>query len=238
MSLLSIVQSFCGINALAVPLTVVGSTDTTVKQLWAILNELLEDMTDESNWQAFTYQCTWTLIAAEDQGSIYDIASAGFLWAHNETFFDRTLTRPLYGPVTDVEWQELKALPNPGPWYKYRFRQDHLLINPTPTTPFSLIAFEYASNEAVLSSLGVPKVQFTADDDTSILPEKIIKRGLQYRWKQIKGLPYQADEVAYYKLLNNAIARDGTKRVYNLGQTIQYSVAPGIFVPSGNWPIP
>lgn len=240
MSLLTIVQEHCRIHALAIPSTVVSSQDTTIKQVWGILNSLIEDVVDESKWQAFTREAIWTLIPGEDQGSIDAILgpNSGFLWFHNETFYDRTLRRPLYGPVSDEEWQALKAIPNPGPWYKYRIRNNHLLINPAPTAGnLSTIAFEYACDCGVLAADGTRKSTFTLDDDTSVLPERILKKGLSYRWKQLKSLPYQADETRYFDMLNNYIARDGTKRTVNLDNRIPMSLSPGIFVPSGNWPV-
>lgn len=104
-------------------------------------------------------------------------------------------------------------------------------------SPFSLIAFEYASSYGVKAADNTLKSAFTADTDTFILPEKILKKGLSFRWKQVKGLNYQADEEAYYKLLNNAIARDATKRPMNMADNVPMSLQPGIFVPSGNWPV-
>lgn len=236
MSLLTIIQNHCQKNTLAVPSTVIGNADTTIVQLLALLNELVEEMVDESQFQAFTREALFTLIPGEDQGSIFAIADEGFLWAHNKTFYDRTLRRPLYGPVTDVEWQQLKALVNPGPWYKYRIRENHLLINPVPVTPYSQIAFEYASSYGVLGADGTTyKASFTVDTDTFILAEKLLKKGLDFKWKRQKGLQYQADEIDYYKMLNNAIARDATKRPMRMDHEVPMSLRPGVFVPLGNW---
>ena len=231
MSLLTIVQSHCQVHALNVPTSVIGNQDTTVKQLLGLLNELVEDIVDESKFQAFTQEGTWTMIAGEDQGPISTIAPNGFLWFHNETFFDRTLMRPLYGPMTDSEWQQLKALPNAGPFYKYRIRGDRLLVNPAPAAPFSTIGFEYASSWGVKTSGGAYKDSFTLDTDLFVLPEKVIKRGLRFKWKQIKGLPYQADEESYYGMLNNYIARDATKRAYNMAEPTSQDLKPGVLVP-------
>lgn len=239
MSLLTVVQRFCQVNGLASPNIVVSSQDSAVQQYLGICNELLDTMIDESKFQAFQKQGTWTLIADEDQGPIPTIAPNGFLWFNNGTFYDRTLRRPLYGPIEDDEWQALKAIPNPGPFYKFRVRGNHLLINPVPTTPFSLIAFEYSSCYGVIAADGTTEKQyFTADDDSFVLPEKILQKGLTFRWKQIKGLPYQADETAYYSLLNNYISRNKPRRNYNLADTNNMGIQPGIFVPSGNWPVP
>lgn len=228
MSLLTIVQNVCRINGLPVPGFVVSSSDNTTQQMLGLANELLDSMIDESKFQAFTKQALWTYIADEDQGDLNDICP-GYLWVNNGTFWDRTLLRPVYGPITDVEWQQIKAVPNPGPYYKYRIMGNHLLINPVPTDPLSLIAFEYATSYGVEAADGTPKQYFTEDTDTFLLPERILQRGLSYRWKQVKGLPYQADETAYFSMLNNAIARDATKRIYNLAGKSDLWGRPGFY---------
>jgi|GEM_PF-2365785 len=240
MTLLSIIRDHCQVHALNMPTTVVGSQDTTIKQLWGLMNSLLEEVIDESKWQAFSTEKVWTLVAGEDQGDLdEDICSGlGFLWAYNGTFYDRSQRRPLYGPCSDVEWQQLKAIPNPGPWYKYRIKNNHLLINPAPTVgSLSQIAFEFATKFGVKGNDGTPKDSFTADDDVSVLPERILKKGLAYRWKELKGLPSQNEEDRYFKMLNNFIARDKTARTYDLAEPYEPMMKPGIFVPSGNWPV-
>jgi hypothetical protein len=235
MSLLSVIQSHCRIHGLNYPGSVVASSDYTIQQLYGIVLEVVDEMVNESKFNVISQQALWTLIADEDQGEISTIAPNGYSFAYLETFYDRTLMRPLYGPVTETEWQALKAIPNPGPFYKFRIWQDHLFINPVPATPFSLIAFEYASSWAYKSSTGTVKSTADNDSDIFLFPEIIIRRGLAFRWKQIKGLPYQADEKQYWNLLNNYIARDKVKRRVNISEGTPYDIQPGIFVPSGNW---
>jgi len=235
MSVLSLVQDHCRIHALNIPSIVVSSLDATVQQLFGILNELLDEMVNESKFNVTTEEAIFTSIADEDQGAIQTLAPNGYQFAYFETFFDRTLRRPLYGPLDETEWQQIKALPNPGPFYKFRIRGDHLLINPAPTTPFSTIAFEYASSWAVTDSAGVAKAAVTADTDLFRFPERILRKGLAFYWKRIKGLPYQADETQYYNLLNNYIARDKVKARINVAEGTPATIKPGVFVPSGNW---
>lgn len=237
MTLLTVVQDFCTINGLATTNIVISSPDATVQQLLGVTNDCVELILDQSGFQAYTYEAVFTTLPQEDQGSIYDLGNQGLLSIYSNTLFDRTLRRPLYGPVSAEDWQALKALPNPGPFYKYRIRQDRFLINPVPTVPYSIIAFEYASSFGVKDSLGVPKAVFTADDDTFVLPERLLKRALTFRWKQIKGLPYQSDEAAFYAMLNNYIARDKTKPRIDMAGGNRWQVRPGIFVPSGTWPV-
>lgn len=239
MSLLSIVINHCQVHNLTVPGAVVSNQDTTIRQIFGIMNQLMMSIQDESNFQGYTKEALRVLTAAEDQGAMTAIADGGYLWAHNGTFFNRTLKRALIGPVTDVEWQALKALPTSGTLYKYRIRGGRLLINPIPSTPFSQIAFEYASSYGVITaSTGLAdKALFTADNDDTILPQNIIQAGLAYRWKEVKGFPAQAEKDRYYSLLNNYIARDGTKRIIDTSQCGAKDIRPGIFVPAGSWDI-
>jgi len=233
MTVLSTIVRHCQLHALAIPTAVVGSTDTQVIQLLATLQETLEDMQQESDFQVVTRECVFTAIADEDQGPIEDLGGGlnGYRKANFETFYDRSLMRPLYGPVNDTEWQELKALPNPGPFYKFRIWQGHLYLNPTPSAPLSEIAFEYQTEWAVLSSAGVLKPLITADDDTFVFPENIVRKWMIYRWKQLKGLPYQEDRQRAYDLLNNYISTDKVKRRIDVSGCRPVSMEPGIFVP-------
>ena len=235
MTVLSMIQSVCQLHALAVPTSVIGNTTTTTIQMYAILDEVIEELVKESKFNVTTQEAVFISIAAQDQGAMTTLATKGYTWAYLETFFDRTLRRSLYGPLTETEWQEIQALPNPGPFYKFRIWQDHLWINPAPTTPFSTIAFEYASSWAIKSAGGTLKAAITADTDVCVFPEDILKRGVIARWKQIKGLPYQYDEEKYYALLNNYIARDKVKRRIDLSHPQPVDIRPGVFVPSGNW---
>lgn len=236
MTALSLIQKHCQLNALTVPTSVIGSADTTIVQLLAVLQEQLDELATQSQYNTTTIEATFTAIAAEDQGSIFTLAPSGYQWMITETFFDRTLKRPLYGPLNATEWQEIKALPNPGPFYKFRFRGDHILLNPAPTTPLSSMAFEYVSSWLTVDgSSGARKAAITLDTDTFVFPDNILLKALSYRWKQLKGLPYQADETTFWDLLNNYVARDKAKRRINVSHPVPMDIKPGVFVPSGNW---
>lgn len=235
MSLLSIIQNHCKLHAIGVPSSVIGSTDTNTIQLYAIVNEIVSELVTESNFQVTTQEAIKVLTAVEDQGAMQTLCPLGYQSAIFETFFDRTLRRPLMGPISESEWQGLKALPMAGTLYKFRIKNDHLLINPIPAAPFSTLAWEYMSSWCVTSAAGVLKAAITLDSDLFVFPENIVQKGMMFRWKQIKGLPYQADETKYYNLLNNYIAKDKVKRRVNVADPVNLDIRPGIFVPSGSW---
>ena len=115
MSVLTILQDHCRLHALNVPTAVLGSTDTTVQQLYGILKEVLEEIVVESSFNVIEQEAVFVATATEDQGALTTLAPSGYTAILIGTVFDRTLKRPLNGPLTAVEWQTIKALPNPGP---------------------------------------------------------------------------------------------------------------------------
>lgn len=236
-TVLSIIQSHCLKHALASPTGVIGSTNTQVLQLFEVLKEVLDELVEQSKFNVTNQIATHTLIANEDQGAMATLCPYGYRSAIFETFYDRTLMRPLMGPISESEWEALKALPTAGVLYKFRIKNDRLLLNPVPTTPFSTIAWEYNSSWCTRNASGTLIALPTADTDTFVFPDNILKRGLAFRWKQLKGLPYQADETAFYNLLNNYIAKDKVGRRLNVAEGTPTDVKPGIFVPSNSWPV-
>lgn len=234
MSVLSVIQDHCKMHAISVPSSAVGSTDTGAIQLLAILKEVLEEIVTESKFQVIVQQATFTTAIAEDQGAMTTLAPFGYQFALFETFFDRTQMRPLFGPLDESEWQAAKALPTTGTFYKFRIRQNRLLLNPAPTVTTTTIAFEYMSSYCVTSSIGTLKAAITDDTDLFVFPENIIRKGMMYRWKQIKGLPYQADETKFYYMLNSYIAKDKVKRRINVSGE-PGDIRPGIWIPSNSW---
>lgn len=236
MSLLTVVQSFCQRTGLPVPAFAVGSTDSQVLQIIALANEVVEDLCDRWTWTALEREAIFTTVLGEDQGAITTIAPDGFLRISQETIFNRTLRLPLFGPMTQSQWQALKALPTTGPFYKYRIRAGRLLFMPAGVAG-QTCAFEYASSYAILAIDGTTyRSSFAADTDTFLLDEKLLTAGLRWKWKAEKGLDYAEEFRRYEELANNASGRDGTKpRIDMSGGGNDFR--PGIWVPSGNWNI-
>jgi hypothetical protein len=57
--------------------------------------------------------------------------------------------RPLFGPLTETEWQEVKALPAAGAFYKFRISKIICCLIQFLPRHSALIAFEYMSSWCV-----------------------------------------------------------------------------------------
>lgn len=236
MTLLEIMQEFCVRAGIPKPLVVMASRDEQLLQLVGLAHEVLDDMLTHYVWEALEKEAAWVSLAAENQGVLTALAPYGFLYIKNETIWDRTDQRPVYGPLYAAEWQADKALVSTGPFYSYRIRGGVLKFTPTMVAGHSM-AFEYASEDSILDVDGVTyKKYFTADDDTFILNESMLLAGLRWKWKYEKGLRYAEDQRAYDELVTTHSARNGTKRTLSMNDDDCVSLKPGIYVQAGSIP--
>jgi hypothetical protein len=233
MNVLQLVQEFCGKKTLPVPTSVIGNTDVGVVQIRYILAECLREL-GKYNWQQQKIQNTFTTLAAEDQGSLTTVFGADFESLIFATMWDQTLNRPVFGPVSDTMWANLQAFPASGPIYQFKIFGNHLHIFPAPEAGDTLY-FIYQSSYPVTDSGGTPIAAIAADTDLFLIPEEVVTRCLDYRWKRQKGEPWESDYIEYSDMLAKALNKTGLPNVHL--DNSQFKLTPGIWVPAGDWPV-
>lgn len=237
MTLLQLVQEFCKRTGISVPTFVVGNTDSQILQILGLLNEVVEDLVNSpggETWQALDKEATFATTATESQGLLDTLAPYGFMGILDGTIYSRTQRLPSYGPLSAEEWQQLKAMPLSGPYYKYRIWQRQLFLYPAPPAGHDY-AFEYASNYAILAVDGTTyKSTFTADDDICVLPEVCVLRGIRWKWKKEKGLEYDEEFREYQILVARSYGRDKTSPVLYGDDPMYAGTKPGIWISPGN----
>ena len=235
MSMLTVVNDAQRRLNLSVSSSVAGSSDETAVQMLALLNQAGEELAEAYPWQVLVKEATFTTVATESQGSISTIAP-GFFYILNNTIWNRSLRRPVFGALSPNEWQLLKASSVTGPFQQYRIRGDTLRFIPTPPAD-QTCAFEYVSKNWCATADGVTeKSAFTLDTDVALLDERLLVLSLVWRFKQAKGLDFTAELQMYESRLNNEMARDGGKPVLDLNGKVQI-LMPGVMIPQGNWPL-
>lgn len=236
MSLLTLVQEFCGARAIPVPSVVVASTDPQVLQIRRGIEDLGDDLAKRGPWQELVVEKTFTTIAAEDQGATTTVFGSDFSYILSYEIWDRTQRRVVAGPAEPNEWQYRKAVNLSGPIHVYRIRRGKFLVNPAPTAGHTW-ALEYVSKNWILAADGTTyKSRFTADTDTLVLPEDLFRMGLAWWWKKEKGLAYAQEFAVYEENIANHMTRAGGLRVLDMGAR-EEPMRPGIFIPEGSWPV-
>jgi len=232
MNLLSLVQTACRRLGLNSPVAVMTATDPAVLQMLALLEEEGTEQAARYQWQNLQREATFTTVATETQGAMSTIAP-GWDYIVNDTIWNRTLRRPVYGPKSEQDWQQVKAMQLNGPFNSYRVRGDNLLFYPAPAAGQSCY-FEYITTYWISTSAGGSSATFTNDADTILLDDQLSIMGLIWRWRQAKGLDFSADYEKYEKRYMDLAGRDASKPVLNLDGA-QYDIQPVILVPTGNW---
>lgn len=232
MNVLGLVQEFCQKKTLPVPSIVTASTDTSVIQILALLKEEVRELA-LYRWQQQKVEKTFTSVAAISQGAITTIIGADFREIVPATFWDLTLKRPVFGPVSDPSWSNLKAFPASGPIYQYKVIGNNLMIYPAPPAGHSMYLL-YETKYPVASSLGVAKETITADTDIFLVPEHVVTRGLDYRWRRAVGEDWQVDYGEYQNLKAKALTDVGLPTLQLDNERLK--LTPGIWVPAGDWP--
>lgn len=231
MLLLDLIKEFCRRTALSVPTSVFSSQDDQLLQIAGLLNEVLDDLVTRVRWQELSSEAVWVSTGVEDQGALATLAP-GYDSMVPNTFFNRTTQLAYSEALTAQDWQALKASGSTLNRY-FRLIRGHLHIISPPQVG-DTIAFEYFDHRAVLSSVSAAKTYFTADDDTSLLPDRCLLSGLRWRWKKEKGFPYAEEFADYERTVSELAGRNKNSKALNSG-SVPCAPRPGIMIPDSNW---
>lgn len=190
---------------LAVPSVLFSDTGRTAQELASLMNECATDIADSFDWQALKKTHTITGDGAlighplptdyERMLKTANVWSSPYLWGMEH--------------VTDTDrWLEYLVLPYrpvSGAWTIYES-----LFQILPELPDQQTAqFYYISNQIVRPSSGLNKVEFSSDDDTFVLSEKLLQLCLTWRWLAKTGMNYAEPLEDYNQELSKQMDKDG-----------------------------
>jgi hypothetical protein len=219
MTILTIVQNICREIGVAPPSTLIGSSDETAIQFLAIANRSGESLSKAHPWQRLIKEHTFSTVASTDSYALpTDIQDPpGFI---EGTLWDRTNNWRLLGPTDAVKWQALisgitGAAASVSSFF--RVRTNLFYLYPTPSS-VRTIAYEYPSiNWCENAAQDTEKAAFTVDTDLILLPDKLYKMDLIWRFRKAKGLSYAAEMVEFTEALEKDSAADGGAPIVTLG---------------------
>ena len=237
LTVLQIVQQAATRAGLPVPSVLVSSPDPQVQQLRSLFDELMQETIKRYRFQVCILNPSWTSVATQNQGTIQSLWGTEPESIVNATMWDFTLRRPIFGPMDDTNFQIIQALIPSGPIFQYRIQDNNLLILPAPPAGNTHSAIIRSKNWLALNGNSATLGYYIQNDtDTPLIDDTTLIMGLKYRFKKEKGLPYAEDEQSWESMIANIALRDGSKSMLYLDKPSQ-ELVPGIFVPSGNWPL-
>ena len=226
MSLLTITQDVMVEVGLSRPAAAISSTDPGVVATISMINQTGLELMRRFEWQALQTEKTFTSVAQASQTSAVPTDFDRFV---NESFWNRTQKRQVAGPLTPQQWQSRQASSIGGITDFYRMRGSAILIDPVPSAG-NTMAYEYISKYWV----GGTKVAMTADSDTSLIDENLLKLGAIWRYLKSRNMDYSEEYRTFETEVLNAAAKDGGKGVLSLAAPRSRNpLAP--YAPEGSW---
>ncbi len=203
MTLLNICQSVADEVGILRPVTVISNPDPDAQKLLRYANKIGNRLMKVYDWQSLRKEQTFTAISGATQTGLLPI---DFDRMVPETFWNRSGSELITGPVTPVEWQSFKTFGFNYPERRFIYRSGGVEVMPVMAGGETL-AFEYISNEWCLSPGSVGQSSFANDADTFALDENLLIAGIIFAYLDGEDLPSgsaRADFEQYFdKLIEN-----------------------------------
>ena len=216
MTILSAIQEACtsGI-ALDKPTSVIGSSTREHLELASIAQEMAEMLAASTEWEKFN---TLATITGDGSTEDFDLPSDYDRMLTKSQLWSSSMETPLT-PISDRDrWLELDIKSYDfvvNAWIKYGGQ-----IHIKPALADTITAkYWYQTDKIIVATDGpTTKTAFTADTDVFRLDERLLKLGIVWKWREMKGLSYAEDLNTYERLLAKRINQDKGSRMIRVGR--------------------
>jgi hypothetical protein len=206
------------------PPAIVTGIDQFSRQLYAVSKYTLEELS-LMDWPVLVMPGNVTTVVGQETYPL----PADFEHEINDTMYSATRYEQIRGSLTPGDWaRQRRALSPDIGQYRFRIYGNPLMIHliPIPQMVENLV-YEYKTTNRVRrvdSSLGAT---YGDDQDVSLVPEELVRKGIHWRIRRAKGLDY-SEEFDDYEIARNS----------RLAQQLAFGSMPvAIRNPWGNAPI-
>lgn len=186
MTLLSAINQVCDVVSLDQFDSIYGSNDPNARTMVALAQEAGDEIARRADWQQMLKERV-ALSSPEPLPEDYERLTPGGAV--------RSAAGVFYRPITNSsQWAVIVGVVSAQPYFFIKGNQ--ILFSPAATGVGSVI--EYVSKFWVLHDPDGPGDTLEADDDTTLFPERLLVKGILWRWKRQKGLAYE-DNLAEFE---------------------------------------
>lgn len=223
---------------------IIGNIDTGVTQQLELLQDIGDELAERNQWQSLNISGTitgdgdttiWpfamgTLLPGDfapgpdfsgppDFVSPPEAAQVDFGGLSNGLKFVSSLfpLQPLVGPVTNEQMAGLKAFPLGLLRPVWRVIDNNFEFWPALAVG-EVATYNYYSTNWIQPVTGPRILAFAADTDISLIDEKILISGLEWRWLAAKGLDYAEAFRRYERRIALADGRQDTTREVSMSR--------------------
>jgi hypothetical protein len=210
-------------NVLGLPVSAspASASDSTTKQMWALLTECGQEIMDEYDWEVINKVYT---ISVQDPVLIYDLPS-DFQQFLDSTGWNNTSRIPLIGPVSNQIWRTLIARNLGGTTYalQYVIRENKVEFYWAPSTAQTVtIAYQGRGWCQDASNPTIYRDHVQNNDDIVMFDPRMVITKLLLEWRKRKGFDTVDEQEAYNKALRVAKYNDAPKVDLRTAGTAKY----------------
>lgn len=204
MTLLSICQAVADEVGILRPATIIGNTDPDAQKLLRFANKTGNRLMKAYPWQVLRKERTFTALSGSTQTGILPDDFDRFV---PETFWNRSGSELITGPITSVEWQGYQTFGYSKAERVYILRSGHVSVLQVMSGGETL-AFEYISKNWCQSAAASPQSEFAADTDTTIVNEELLTYGLMFSFLDADGQPSGRAGAEFQEYFNTLTEND------------------------------
>ena len=183
------------------PSSLFSNTDRTSIELVETVNNAAQQILDEYDWSALIRIAT---VTGDGSGS-FPLPDDYSRMVRDANLWTDGLTWNPSQQVSDFnQWLQIQSY-QIDTWQS-RWAVFGGALNIMPTLPTGqVLSFGYISNAIVN---GADTTRFTADTDTFVLDDRLLKLGIIWNWKKSKGFDYQSELAEYADHMSKKRFRD------------------------------
>ncbi|OHV77973.1 hypothetical protein [Ensifer sp. LCM 4579] len=186
MTLLTVVNAACDIVSLDRFDSVYGTNDPNAQTMVALAQEAGGEIARRADWRRLVKSLAVSA-SPELLPSDYQRLAPGGAVRSADGGCIRLVTN-------DAQWAVVAAVGSEALYCHLRGKE--MLFSPAAAAAGATI--DYLSKNWVLGDPYEERDLFRADDDTMLFPERLLAKGLIWRWKRQKGLPFE-DHLAEFE---------------------------------------
>lgn len=207
------IESVMRSAGLAVPPSIVGSSDKTAVQMLELATDVGQTLMDEANWSFAVAEMTITT----EIGTVLYALPDDFNGFVSDAAWNMTTQIPAVGSIPQNEWQELQARLTNGMTLTELFRvyRDQVELHTTPTAEQTIV-LPYHSRAWITQADTTRADHIQADDDAILHDPQLFKTGLKLAWYVSKGFDTTRLQYSFMRRLSAAKAKDTPARTLSL----------------------
>lgn len=219
MTILTIIQQVCASCNLDVPTAAISATDPTITQLIALAQQEGDETASSFDWRNLKIGLS---IVGDGTSTLFSLSPDFERFAPGQPLFSSAYPMvPLMGPIADDQLLALKALSYAPIRPFWRLIGGAIEIWPAIGSA-ETITGEYRSSFWILGADGVTRQSsFLSDNDVSLVPERIVKLGVIWRWKSAKGLDYAEDYRTWDVERSRVAGHDAGNKTIQMSRTFR-----------------